>query len=334
MTNPFYNHSTYPLTGSAGASSSMRAELDAITAGFALMPNLVGNSLKLWRVNLAESAVEAVTLSGAIAADLIPPGAYSLGASGSEWVNLWLSGTATINGNIVTNGNVSFGNSSGDTFGVNAAACSWPNNPTHSGNHTFTNNVTFNGNTTIGNAAGDALTVTPSAVTWSNNPTHSGLHTFSSLLALAAGLQLQNTDLASATTLDWYEEGTFTPSVAFSGASVGVTYAAQRYGVFTRIGNWVFFQLQVTLTSKGSSAGNLQITGMPYSMASAPSPVFSVIASAMSALALPSYALRTSATVIALSHDAGAGSGATTSLLDTNCTNTTNILISGHYKVA
>ena len=30
MTNPYYNHGSFPATNSAGASASMRAELDAM----------------------------------------------------------------------------------------------------------------------------------------------------------------------------------------------------------------------------------------------------------------------------------------------------------------
>ena len=43
MTNPYYNHTTFPATSSAGSSSLARAEFDAITNGFALLPVLAGN---------------------------------------------------------------------------------------------------------------------------------------------------------------------------------------------------------------------------------------------------------------------------------------------------
>ena len=38
MTNPYYNHGSFPAPNSAGASASMRSELDAITAGFNKLP--------------------------------------------------------------------------------------------------------------------------------------------------------------------------------------------------------------------------------------------------------------------------------------------------------
>lgn len=59
MPNSFYNHATYPTPNSAGSSSSMRAELDLITAGFNKMPTLSGNGYKLVGVNAAGDALEA-----------------------------------------------------------------------------------------------------------------------------------------------------------------------------------------------------------------------------------------------------------------------------------
>lgn len=59
------------------------------------------------------------------------------------------------------------------------------------------------------------------------------------------------------------DTGTFTPSVAFSGASVGITYTTQS-GQYTRVGNVVTFSINITLSNKGSSVGTLQITGLPY----------------------------------------------------------------------
>ena len=37
MSNSYYNHGSYPYTGSSGSSASMRAELDSISAGFAIL---------------------------------------------------------------------------------------------------------------------------------------------------------------------------------------------------------------------------------------------------------------------------------------------------------
>ena len=63
MTNAFYNHGTFPATGSSGSSSAMRAELDLIAAGFDLLPTLSGNAGKFVLVN---SGASALTVSSAL----------------------------------------------------------------------------------------------------------------------------------------------------------------------------------------------------------------------------------------------------------------------------
>ena len=47
MSNDFYNHGSFPTTGSAATSASMRAELDSIAAGFNKLPTLTGNANKI-----------------------------------------------------------------------------------------------------------------------------------------------------------------------------------------------------------------------------------------------------------------------------------------------
>jgi hypothetical protein len=59
MANPYYDHTSFPASGAAGSSAAMRAELDAIEAGFDKLPTLSGNGLKLVRVNAGGTALEA-----------------------------------------------------------------------------------------------------------------------------------------------------------------------------------------------------------------------------------------------------------------------------------
>ena len=64
-----------------------------------------------------------------------------------------------------------------------------------------------------------------------------------------------------------YEEGTWTPTVAFGGASVGVAYAAgARVGRYTKIGRAVSVTCYVALSNKGSSTGSATITGLPFTV--------------------------------------------------------------------
>jgi len=62
----YYTHSTCPVSGSSGTSAAMRAELDAITAGFDLLPALSGKANNFVVVNSAGTALSASKTSQAI----------------------------------------------------------------------------------------------------------------------------------------------------------------------------------------------------------------------------------------------------------------------------
>ncbi len=74
---------------------------------------------------------------------------------------------------------------------------------------------------------------------------------------------LFGTDTAAANTLNDYEEGTWTPTFAFSGASVDATYYAQT-GTYTKIGNTVVAEGRIYINTKGSSTGNFELRGFPF----------------------------------------------------------------------
>ena len=60
MSNDFYNHGSFPTTGSAATSASMRAELDSIAAGFDKMPVLTGNADEIVVVNASGTALSSI----------------------------------------------------------------------------------------------------------------------------------------------------------------------------------------------------------------------------------------------------------------------------------
>lgn len=72
-----------------------------------------------------------------------------------------------------------------------------------------------------------------------------------------------------------YEEGTWTPVLNFVGGSTGITYANQN-GQYTRIGNVVFLQCAIELTSKGTDTGGAQITGIPFANSASFRGIFNV----------------------------------------------------------
>jgi hypothetical protein len=75
-----------------------------------------------------------------------------------------------------------------------------------------------------------------------------------------------NGDPAAANALDDYEEGTWTPSVAFGGASVGVVLSVANGATYTKIGRQVTVNGFFAITSKGSSTGAATITGLPFTI--------------------------------------------------------------------
>jgi hypothetical protein len=83
--------------------------------------------------------------------------------------------------------------------------------------------------------------------------------------ATGAGIAFPATQSASsdANTLDDYEEGTWTPTLAFGGGSTSITYQ-QQGGFYTKVGRLVNASVIIQLTSKGSSTGGATITGLPF----------------------------------------------------------------------
>jgi len=70
MSNNFYTHGSFPSTGAAATSASMRAELDLITAGFDKLPTLTSNANKFVVVNSGATALTATnTLPTATVSD-------------------------------------------------------------------------------------------------------------------------------------------------------------------------------------------------------------------------------------------------------------------------
>lgn len=60
-----------------------------------------------------------------------------------------------------------------------------------------------------------------------------------------------------------YKEGEWTPTVEFGGNSVGISYAI-RGGLYTKVGRKVTITGRITLSSKGTSTGIAQLTGLPF----------------------------------------------------------------------
>jgi hypothetical protein len=75
-----------------------------------------------------------------------------------------------------------------------------------------------------------------------------------------------NTGAAGETSalLNWYEEGTWTPTYEGTTGSAGAVAYAEQAGSYTRIGNRVILTGTIILTNNGDWTGNVRIGGMPF----------------------------------------------------------------------
>jgi len=132
-------------------------------------------------------------------------------------------------------------------------------------------NVSINGNTTANNTGGSCLLTDGGGVAASNNVAI-GFNAFGegpvvqsgnvSVRNLTPSIQFTNTPNVDPLTLDWYEEGIFTPVIVGTTSAGSGTYTAQA-GRFTRIGNVV--NLWITIGwSAHTGTGNMRLTGLPY----------------------------------------------------------------------
>lgn len=162
------------------------------------------------------------------------------------------------------------------------------------------------------------------------------LLTASGLIYANAGIAFPATQVSSAdaNTLDDYEEGTFTPTLTASGY---VFTHGNQTGIYTKIGNLVFFKIYMATTySSGSGATNGTITGLPFTASGSAANYGGVswYPDTGSAWFGRVGVLRTNPTTSHLTIGVGwSGSGIVTSLTWSGMTNSTEWEISGHYHV-
>jgi hypothetical protein len=137
--------------------------------------------------------------------------------------------------------------------------------------------------------------------------------------------------------LSWYEEGTFTPTIAGRTTAGVQTYAVQT-GFYTRIGNRVNFNLRVVLSAKDpATAGLLIIDGLPFTSNATASNFSAVAVSNVGLITLTALYNQISSHVEANSafmYLGEIGSGQSFSYLQaTAFTDTTRIAVAGTYLV-
>jgi hypothetical protein len=131
---------------------------------------------------------------------------------------------------------------------------------------TFTNTARVHGRQTAGGGAGEELTA-------ANLKTLAGYYTsgdspsFDHVTLTGAYISFPATQAASAgaNDLDDYEEGTFTPVLAYATVGSSTWAITTQAGFYTKIGREVIIRGVVNeVPTNGTGAGNLQMTGLPF----------------------------------------------------------------------
>jgi hypothetical protein len=194
--------------------------------------------------------------------------------------------------------------------------------------------IGFGSNTTSGSAG--AATTNTSVLSMSKGNSIA-LEGASSVAGTGITFPATQSASSDANTLDDYEEGTWTPTLTFGGASVSMTYSVQT-GSYTKIGRVVYATCRIVLTNKGSSTGSAIITGLPFTSISGNTNYGSGIFGYVEAIA---NSARWSAQQMPV-QDAGTSSLQLRYVLSTGSndhnadsfTNTTDIIISVTYQAA
>jgi hypothetical protein len=128
-------------------------------------------------------------------------------------------------------------------------------------------------------------------------------------------------------------DGTFTPVLAFGGASVGITYTSQQ-GVYRRIGNTVTINIFIILSAVGSSSGAATISGLPFAQSAAisVSSLTMVPGITFTAGQIPVAGISGASSTIFL-QIINPITGAGANLTNTNFSNTSLIIVSGTYLI-
>lgn len=230
---------------------------------------------------------------------------YTLPAVSAQLATIGNIAQTFAGNSVFSNANGSFGTSTG-TGTINVAS-----GATLSGNTKTVNIGT-------GGVAGSTTTMTlgPAA--------GSGTITFNQPPVSATGYKIGTTLSSDVNTLDFYQEGTFTPVVVGSTAAGTATYTVQT-GNYTRIGNTVYVTMTITYTGH-TGTGNKTVTALPFTPAV--SSAIQAVLSNITYTGAPFAQLTSGSTTVAINK---AVSGATSSAVAMSAAGT--LIISGTYSV-
>ncbi len=136
--------------------------------------------------------------------------------------------------------------------------------------------------------------------------------------------------LSGGTTLSNYTEGTFTPSAYGAGTAGSPTFSTQQ-GTYTRVGRIVYYIIRLNFSNLGGMVGAIRLSGLPFT---ATSRVGQAEHGETTGLAASTYTfasfVQPSTSEVWLYKQ---GSGGTSTVVNTDLTNTTALYITGFYFV-
>ena len=127
--------------------------------------------------------------------------------------------------------------------------------------------------------------------------------TFDKQPIFSGGMKLENTTPADGESMNYYKADVFTPTVIGSSTAGTASYSVQS-GAYTRIGDRVFFDINLTYTG-GTGTGNLQIAGLPFTTNGSRPSALSIYASNLTYTGSLSALTNVNATTLSIYEGAG-----------------------------
>lgn len=274
MSNPYFNVTGNPATGSSGSSSLVRAEFAAIQAGFALLPTLSGNANAVLQINTGGTAIGVLPKAFSLGANFTTSGAYNLTLTATATTSVTLPSTGTVatlagaeslsnktlTSPVISSPTLSGAAGSGTLSSMTLttptftsctfASCTFPS-PVLAGTPT---------GTLVANSSTGTFTLTTPSITTPR--IHYGTVTSGAITLTSGQIKFNASGQAysSENQFGHYKEGTWTPALVNSGST---TYTTQS-GTYTRVGNLVTVYCLLAINTKDPAASQYLISGLPY----------------------------------------------------------------------
>lgn len=281
MSNEYFNATGVPAAGSQVQSRPLRTQFDKVQEGFELLPVLAGENNKLVIVNAAGTALTTMAGLLTLGGTLTTSGAYGITfALGGTAAALTLPTTGTL---ATKTGTETWTNKTFTAATIVSAVFSGTATGSLTGG--TISSVTLSGTPTItsptlgrtifsGTASGSWTSLTlasfasydTSLVVASPTMTSPSIVSGGGMTLTSGQIVFPATQAASAdaTTLDDYEEGTWTPTCSPAGSA---TYTS-RVALYTKIGRHVTVTCEMTINAIGTG-GTSKLTGLPFTVSSA-----------------------------------------------------------------